>query len=53
LNNAVHRLDEFLSKADPPYGGAIHYGPGHGHCWIGISEHEMMAQMAAAIAGAK
>ena len=27
LNNAVHLLDEFLSQADPPYGGTIVYGP--------------------------
>ena len=38
LNNAVHRLDEFLSRAQPPYEGSITYGPGQGHCWMGISE---------------
>jgi hypothetical protein len=48
LNNAVHRLDAFLSRADPPYGGTIAYGPGKGHCWMGISDREMMRQMAAA-----
>ncbi len=46
LNNAVHRLDEFLSRAEPPYEGSIAYGPGQGHCWSGISEREMMKQMA-------
>ena len=46
LNNAVHRLDEFLSRATPAYEGSIHYGPGQGHCWMGISEREMMKQMA-------
>jgi S-formylglutathione hydrolase FrmB len=50
LNNAVHRLDEFLSRADPPYGGSIAYGPGKGHCWSGLTERERMAQMAAAVA---
>ena len=45
LNNAVHRLDEFLSRAQPPYEGTITYSPGRGHCWIGISEREMMNQM--------
>ncbi len=45
LNNAVHQLDEFLSRAQPAYGGSIAYGPGEGHCWIGISEREMMRQM--------
>ena len=46
LNNAVHQLDEFLSRATPAYEGSITYGPGQGHCWMGISEREMMKQMA-------
>ena len=46
LNNAVHRLDEFLSRAQPAYEGSIRYGPGQGHCWMGISQREMMKQMA-------
>jgi S-formylglutathione hydrolase FrmB len=46
LNNAVHRLDEFLSTAEPPYEGTITYGMGKGHCWMGISEGELMKQMA-------
>jgi hypothetical protein len=45
LNNAVHRLDAFLTTADPPYEGTITYGAGEGHCWGGISEREMMEQM--------
>jgi hypothetical protein len=45
LNNAVHRLDTFLSHAQPPYQGSITYGPGQGHCWMGISQREMMKQM--------
>ena len=49
LNNAVHMLDEFLSKADPPYGGKIAYGPGQGHCWMGLNERQLMNEMAAAI----
>ena len=49
LNNAVHMLDAFLSKADPPYEGKILYGPGKGHGWTPFSEREMMSQMAAAI----
>ena len=28
------------------YEGSIAYGPGKGHCWSGISEREMMRQMA-------
>jgi hypothetical protein len=52
LNNAVHRLDEFLSRARPAYEGSITYSPGQGHCWMGISEREMMKQMARRVAGA-
>src|SRR5262249_406097 len=48
LNNAVHLLDEFLTKADPPYGGKIVYaqGQGHGRGW---SEQQIMAEMAEAV----
>jgi hypothetical protein len=46
LNNAVHQLDTFLSRASPPYEGSIHYGPGQGHCWMDISQTVMMKQMA-------
>lgn len=53
LNNAVHQLDAFLSHARPAYGGSITYGPGQGHCWIGISERAMMRQMARRVAGAE
>ena len=53
LNNAVHMLDAFLSKADPPYQGKILYGPGKGHGWMAFSEREMMDQMAAAIEKAR
>ena len=52
LNNAVHRLDAFLSRAVPAYEGSITYGPGQGHCWQGISEREMMRQMARRVAAA-
>ena len=45
LNNAVHRLDAFLAKADPPFEGVIRFGPGKGHCWSPLSEAELMRQM--------
>ncbi len=51
LNNAVHRLDAFLSGVQPAYEGSITYGPSQGHCWQGISEREMMKQMARRVAG--
>jgi hypothetical protein len=53
LNNAVHLLDAFLSKANPPYEGKILYGAGKGHGWMAFSEREMMDQMAAAIEKAR
>ncbi len=46
LNNAVHRLDNFLSTAEPPFEGSISYGRGQGHCWIGITQKAMMKAMA-------
>jgi hypothetical protein len=49
LNNAVHLLDAFLSRAEPPYEGKILYGPGKGHGWMPFSEREMMDQMNARI----
>ena len=48
LNNGVHLLDEFLSKADPPYRGRIVYGPRKGHGWTDISTAQMMKEMEAA-----
>lgn len=53
LNNAVHLLDAFLSKADPPYEGKIIYGPGKGHGWMAFSERDIMDQMSAAIEKAR
>jgi hypothetical protein len=52
LNNAVHRLDAFLSRAQPPYEGSITYGPGRGHGWNGISQSSMIKEMAARMASA-
>jgi hypothetical protein len=46
LNHAVHRLDGFLSRARPSSEGSIVYGPGQGHCWLGIAQSTMMKQMA-------
>jgi len=53
LNNAVHLLDEFLSKANPPYEGRIIYGAGKGHGWMALSERQMMDEMAAAVEKAR
>jgi hypothetical protein len=35
LNNAVYLVEEFLKKADPPYGGEVAYGDRAEHCWNG------------------
>lgn len=33
LNNAVHLLDDFLRKTEPPADAEIRFGPGKGHGW--------------------
>jgi hypothetical protein len=53
LNSAVHLLDDFLKNAKPPYEGKITYAIGKGHNWGGISEKQMMAEMAVAVARGK
>ena len=45
LNNAVHLLDDFLSRAQPPAGGYIRYGPGKGHVSMPMSMYAMMKEM--------
>ncbi len=49
LNNAIHRLDDFLRRADPPAEATVAFGPGQGHCALMLSEPELMKQMAAAL----
>lgn len=49
LNNAVHLLDDFLSKAQPAYEGKITYGPRAGHGFHVLSERQMLDEMAAAV----
>ncbi len=47
LNNAVRLLEEFLVKADPPWGGSILYGPRKPHCWGGpLPAAERIKQLA-------
>ena len=53
LNNAVHRLDSFLSRANPPFAGTILYGPRQGHCWGGLTDRQISEQMSAAIEQAR
>jgi hypothetical protein len=47
LNNAVVRLQKFLEKAKPAYGGTIQYGWRGGHGWSPLSSAEVLKQMAA------
>ena len=49
LNNGVHLLDEFLSKAEPPYRGRIVYGPGKGHGWADVTTEQMLKEMEQAV----
>ncbi len=49
LNNAVHMLDDFLAKAKPSAEAKIFYGAGKGHCWLGLTQRQMIDEMAAAI----
>jgi hypothetical protein len=45
LNNAVHLLDGFLSKAQPPFEGHIAYGMGKGHGWNELTQRQINEQM--------
>ena len=49
LNNAVVRLQKFLEKAKPAYGGTIQYGWRGGHGWNPLSNVETLKQMAARV----
>jgi hypothetical protein len=53
LNNGVHLLDAFFKKAQPPVDEKIVFAPGQGHCWRGISEREMMIEMAKVAMGSQ
>ncbi len=53
LNNAVHMLDEFLAKQQPSLEAKIFYGAGKGHCWLGLTERQMIEEMAAAVENGK
>ncbi|PWU09235.1 MAG: esterase [Verrucomicrobia bacterium] len=49
LNEAMHLLDEFFTRAEPPWKGVIIYGPGKGHGWSNLSLREMLGEMQAAV----
>ena len=45
LNNAVQLLEESLTEVDPSFDARIVYGPRRGHCWVGLTEAEIMQEM--------
>ncbi len=49
LNNAVHLLDDFLGDAHPAFEGKITYAMGKDHYWRGLTERQMLEQMAAQV----
>jgi hypothetical protein len=49
LNNAMHRLEDFLKKAKPAYGGSITFGARKGHNWRGLTTAKMLEEMSAAV----
>lgn len=45
LDNAVRRLDAFLTAARPAYEGTVRYGPLQGHCWIPLDTRRLLREM--------
>ena len=50
LEDAVHLLDDWLAGR-PGLDARIEYGAGRGHCWTGITEAEMLAEMGRRLEG--
>jgi hypothetical protein len=48
LNNAVYLLDDFFKGSKPSFDAKITYGRRQGHDWEGLSEKDMVDQMAKA-----
>ena len=53
LNEGVHYLDDFLTKAKPAFGGKVTFGPGAGHGYRVLSERQLVAEMLAAVEKAR
>ncbi len=49
LNEAVHKLEDFLRRADPPAEARIEFGSRNRHGWEPRSEKELMLEMMQAI----
>jgi hypothetical protein len=53
LNHAVHLLDDFLKRAEPPANARVVFGPGRGHGWTPQTERQIMDEMLARAAGSR
>ena len=49
LNNAMRLFEEMTKRLEPKADFRIVFAPGKGHCWRGISEADMMKEMARAV----
>jgi hypothetical protein len=49
LNDAVHLLDTFLQKVQPPADAKIIYGQGKGHGWSNLTAKELLLEMQNAV----
>jgi hypothetical protein len=47
LNLAVYKLEDFLRRANPPFGGSVEYGrPMKGHGWTPLNQAELLRVIA-------
>jgi hypothetical protein len=53
LNHAVHLLDDFLKRAEPPADARVVFGQGRGHGWTPQTERQIMDEMLARAAGSR
>jgi hypothetical protein len=53
LNNAVHLLDDFFRTSKPAFDARITFGPRRDHNWRGLSQKQMIDEMAVAIEKAR
>ena len=47
LNLAVYKLEDFLNRTNPAYGGSFEYGrPMKGHGWTPLNQAQLLSVMA-------
>jgi hypothetical protein len=49
LNNAVERLKAFFDRAKPAYEGKVEFARRRGHGWRGLTDRQLLEEMAAAV----